>query len=328
MPNKIIISEIGGPEVLKYIEYDIPNTIDENNVRIEQSAVGLNYIDTYHRSGIYPLPNNLPACPGLEASGRIIKLGSKVKNFRIGDRVCYASPPLGAYCEIRDFPSSKVVKLPSKISEETAASIFLKGLTVEYLFERLYNLKKNELFLFHAAAGGVGLLACQWAKSKGCKMIGTVSSEKKSKIAKDNGCSYTINYKTENVVDRVREITNGNGVKVAYDGVGKDTFGISLDCLNYRGLLVSFGQSSGMVPKIDLHKTFNPKSLFYTRPTLMHYNISRDELEKSSSLLFKKILNKEIKDNIFRTLPLEKASEAHRLIQSRESIGSIVLKTQ
>lgn len=326
MPKKIVISEIGGPEVLKYIDYDIPTKLKEDYVRIEQSSIGLNYIDTYHRSGIYPLPNNLPVCPGLEASGKIIELGSKVKNLKIDDRVCYASSPLGAYCEIRDFPATKVIKIPSKISEETAASIFLQGLTVEYLFERLYNLKKNEVFLFHAAAGGVGLLACQWAKSKGCKMIGTVSSEKKSNIAKANGCTYTINYKTENVINKVKEITNGKGVKVAYDGVGRDTFQISLDCLDYRGLLVSFGQSSGMVSEVDLHKTFNPKSLFYTRPTLMHYNLSRDELLKSSNLLFKKILDKEIKENIFRALPLENASEAHRLIQSRDSTGSIILK--
>ena len=326
MPKKIIISEIGGPEVLKYIEYDIPNLIKEDDIRIEQSAIGLNYIDTYHRSGIYPLPNNLPVCPGLEASGKIIKLGSRVKNFKIGDKVCYAAAPLGAYCEIRDFPASKVIKIPSKITTETASSIFLQGLTVEYLFERLYNIKKNQTILFHAAAGGVGLLACQWAKSIGCKVIGTVSSDKKAKIAKENGCTHTINYKNENVVEKVKEITDGKGVPVVYDGVGKDTFEISLKCLDYRGLFVSFGQSSGMVPEVDLHKTFNSKSLFYTRPTLMHYNLTRKQLIQSSKLLFKKIINKEIKEHIYKILKLENAKVAHRLIESRETIGSIILK--
>jgi len=326
MPKKIIISKLGGPEVLKYIDYNIPDKIDKENVRIKQTAIGLNYIDTYHRSGIYPLPLNLPVCPGLEASGKIIELGSSVKNFKIGDKVCYASVPLGAYCEIRDFPASNVIKIPNEISENTAASILLQGMTVEYLFERLYKIKKDETILFHAAAGGVGLIACQWAKSIGCKMIGTVSSEEKSQLAKKNGCTYVINYKTENILSKVKEITNGKGVSVVYDGVGKDTFEASLGCLDFRGLFVSFGQSSGMVPEVNLHKTFNPKSLFYTRPTLMHYNLKREELENSSNLLFKKIIDKEIKDHIFKIIKLENASSAHELIQSRKSYGSIILK--
>ena len=326
MPKKIIISKLGGPEVLKYVDYDLPNKLEEENIRIEQTAIGLNYIDTYHRSGIYPLPSNLPICPGLEASGKIIAVGSKVKNFKIGDKVCYATIPLGAYCEIRDFPASKVIKIPDDISEISAASILLQGMTVEYLFERLYKIKKNDTILFHAAAGGVGLLACQWAKSIGCNMIGTVSNEEKAQLAKKNGCKYIINYKTENVVDRVKELTDGKGVPVVFDGVGKDTFSISLDCLDYRGLFVSFGQSSGMVPRVDLHKTFNPKSLYYTRPTLMHYNLTRKELENSSSLLFKKMIKKEIKDHIFKIIELKNAAEGHRLIQSRESYGSIIFK--
>ena len=199
-------------------------------------------------------------------------------------------------------------------------------MTVEYLFERLYKIKKNETILFHAAAGGVGLLACQWARSVGCNMIGTVSTDEKAKLAKINGCIHTINYKKENVIEKVKEITEGKGVSVVYDGVGKDTFEISLQCLDYRGLLVSFGQSSGMVQNVNLHKTFNPKSLYYTRPTLMHYNLTRDELEKSSNLVFKKILNEEIKSYIFKTFDLKNASEAHHLIESRNSIGSIILK--
>ena len=323
MPKRIIISKIGGPEVLTYDNYELPNSIDDNEVRIKHSAVGVNYIDTYHRNGTYPLP--LPICPGLEASGVIIKIGNKVNNFNVGDRVCYASTPLGAYCEIRDFPVAKTIKIPDKINENVVASILLKGLTVEYLFERLYKIKKDEIILFHAAAGGVGLIACQWAKSIGCKMIGTVSSEEKAQIAKQNGCTYTINYKTENVFEKVKEITAGKGVSVVYDGVGKDTFKISLDCLDYRGLFVSFGQSSGMIPDVNLHHTFHPKSLFYTRPTLMHYNLNRDQLENSSNLLFKKINNNEIQHHIYKSLKLKDAMEAHKLIQSRKSIGSIVL---
>ena len=326
MPKKIVISKLGGPKVLKYVNYHIDNKIADESVRIEQTAIGLNYIDTYHRSGIYPLPKELPVCPGLEAAGRIIALGSNVQNFKIGDKVCYASVPLGAYCEIRDFPSSKIIKIPKEISEITAASILLKGMTVEYLFERLYKIKKNETILFHAAAGGVGLLACQWAKSKGCNIVGTVSSNEKVELAKENGCTHVINYKTENVINKVKEITQGKGVSVVYDGVGKDTFELSIGCLGYRGLLVSFGQSSGMIPDVNLHKIFNPKSLFYTRPTLMHYNLTRDELENSSNLLFKKIIKKEIKEHIYKVIELKNASEAHKLIQSRKSFGSIILK--
>lgn len=325
MAKKIIIPQIGGPEVFKYIDYEIPKKLDDNFVRIKQTSIGVNYIDTYHRSGIYPLPSSLPACPGLEASGEIIELGKKVKNYKIGDKVCYASPPLGAYCELRDFPSSQIIKIPDGISEETASSILLKGMTVEYLFERLYKIKKNEYILFHAAAGGVGLIASQWARSIGCKMIGTVSNSEKAEIAIKNGCSFVINYKTENVVDKINDITSGKGVSIVYDGVGKDTFKTSLECLSVRGLFVSFGQSSGMVEDVNLHKTFNPKSLYYTRPTLMHYTATREDLEISSNLLFKKIINKEIKDNIFKKIELKHASEAHKILQSRKSNGSIIL---
>ena len=325
MPNRIIISKIGGPEVLKYENYELPNAIKDDEIRIQQSAIGLNYIDTYHRNGTYPLPSSIPVCPGLEASGKIIKIGNKVSNFKIGDRVCYASTPLGAYCEIRDFPASKTIKIPSQINDDVAASVLLKGLTVEYLFERLYKIKKNEVILFHAAAGGVGLIACQWARSIGCQMIGTVSNDEKAQIAKENGCTHTINYKRENVVEKVKEITEGKGVSVVYDGVGKDTFSISLECLDYRGLFVSFGQSSGMIPDVNLHQTFHPKSLFYTRPTLMHYNLNRDQLENSTNLLFKKINNKEIKHHIYKNIKLQDTMEAHKLLESRKSIGSIIL---
>ncbi len=327
MPKRIVVTKLGGPDVLKYEEYKLPTKLSKSMVRIKQTSIGINFIDTYHRTGIYPLPVDFPFCPGLEAAGNIIEVGNEVNNFNVGDRVAYSfSPPLGAYCEIRDFDANKLVKLPDYVSNDEGASILLQGMTVEYLFERLYKLKKDEKFLFHAAAGGVGLIACQWAKSLGAKMIGTVSSKEKSKLAKNYGCEYTINYKKEDVYENVIDITNKELVNVVYDGVGKDTFNTSLRCLNFRGLMVSYGQSSGMVENVDLHSTFNPKSLYYTRPTLMHYIQNREELEKSSAKLFNKIRDKEIKPNIYKAFKLSEASEAHRLIQSRKSFGSIILK--
>ncbi len=327
MPNRVIVSKLGGPEVLKYEEYKLTENLSDTQVRIKQTSIGLNYIDTYHRAGIYPLELELPFCIGLEAAGEVIEIGNKVKDFKVGDRVAYSfSPPLGAYCEIRDFESDKLIKLPDFISNDEAASILLQGMTVEYLFERLYQIKKDEKFLFHAAAGGVGLVACQWAKSNGAKMIGTVSTKEKAAVAKKNGCEFTLNYKDQNIYEEVMKITRNKGLNVVYDGVGKDTFDQSLKCLNFRGLMVSFGQSSGMIEKVNLHSTFNPKSLYFTRPTLMHYIKNKKELELSSNRLFAKIKNKDIKPNIFKKFKLSEASEAHKLIQSRESLGSIILK--
>ena len=326
MPNRIVISKFGGPEVLKYEKYVLPEKLDPNNIRIEQTSIGLNYIDTYHRTGLYPLPDKLPQCLGLEGAGKVVAIGNNVNHIKIGDRVAYAAPPLGAYCEIRDFPADKIIKIPDFISNDEVASILLQGMTVEYLFERLYKIKKNEIILFHAAAGGVGLIACQWAKAIGCKMIGTVSTKEKETLAKENGCDYVINYKEQNLVEKVMEITDNKGVPVVYDGIGKDTFNKSLDCLQTRGLMVSFGQSSGMVDKVDLHKTFNPKSLYYTRPTLMHYTRNKEELEISSNSLFEKIKSKEIKPNIFKTYNLKDANKAHEELESRKTLGSIILK--
>ena len=326
MPKQIVISKLGGPEVLKYQNYDLPKNIKNNEVRIKHTAIGLNYIDTYHRSGIYPLPKKLPVCPGLEAAGKIIDTGDNVKDFNVGDRVAYASPPMGAYCDIRDFPEDKLIKIPHFIHDDDVASILLQGMTVEYLFERLYKIKNNEFILFHAAAGGVGLIASQWAKSIGCKMIGTVSTIEKAKLAREYGCEHIINYKEENISKKVMEITNNQGVKVVYDGVGKDTFQESINSLSIRGLFVSFGQSSGMVEKQDMHQTFNPKSLFYTRPNLMNYTLNKKEITKSSNKLFKKIENREIKTNIYKKIKLEEARKAHEILQSRESFGSIILE--
>ena len=326
MPNQIVITKLGGPEVLEYKEYSLPKKIKNNEVRIKQTAIGLNYIDTYHRSGIYPLPSELPFCLGMEAAGEVVAIGDDVISFKIGDRVAYATPPIGAYCEIRDFPEEKLVAIPDFISDDEAASILLQGMTVEYLFERLYKIKKDMTILFHAAAGGVGLIACQWAKSVGAKMIGTVSTKEKAKLAIEHGCEFTINYKEENVSKRVLEITKNQGVPVVYDGVGKDTFDESIKSLSTRGLMVSFGQSSGMVEKIDMHKTFNPKSLFYTRPSLMGYTLNREELINCSNKVFDKIKNGDVKPNIFKKFKLNEAKEAHKTLQSRESLGSIILK--
>ena len=326
MPKRIVISKLGGPDVLKYEEYSLPKSIKKKEVRIKHTAIGLNYIDTYHRSGIYPLPSELPVCLGMEAAGEVIDVGADVKKFEVGDRVAYATPPIGAYCEIRDFPEEKLIAIPDFLKDEEVASILLQGMTVEYLFERLYKIKNNEIILFHAAAGGVGLIACQWAKSVGCKMIGTVSTDEKAKLAKNHGCEFTINYKEKIVSEKVMEITNNQGVPVVYDGVGKDTFDESIKSLSTRGLMVSFGQSSGMVDKIDMHKTFNPKSLFYTRPSLMGYTLNREELLSCSNNLFEKMKNGEVKSNIYKKLKLQEAQKAHEILQSRKSVGSIILE--
>ena len=323
MMKAIIISKVGGPEVLelKDIKLEDPKS---NEVLIKNEAIGLNYIDTYHRSGLYPV--ELPSRVGLEGAGIIEKIGPNVKNFKVGDKVAYASMPIGSYSTHRIFPTKKLVKVPEGIELENVVTLMTKGITTFYLLHKTYPVKSGETILFHAAAGGVGQILCQWAKSLGCTVIGTVGSDEKIEIAKVNGCDHVINYSKENFAEKVKEITNGDGVPVVYDGVGKDTFKISLDCLDYRGLFVSFGQSSGMVPEVNLHKTFNPKSLFYTRPTLMHYNLTREQLEKSSNLLFQKIINKEIIEHIYKVIELKNASEAHKLIESRESYGSIILK--
>ena len=314
----------GGPEVLQWKEKQltVPN---KNEVLIKQKRIGLNYIDIYMTSGLYPFPENQMFVPGCEAAGEIIECGADVVSFKPGDRVAYVIPG-GAYCEERVLPEDKLVKLPEYISNDMAAASMLKGMTVEYLVNRSAHLNAGDTVLFHAAAGGVGLIACQWAKSVGAKMIGTVSNEEKSNLAKKMGCEFTINYKNENVYEEVLKINNNSEINVVYDGVGKDTFEISLKCLNFRGLMVSFGQSSGMINDVNLHSTFNPKSLYFTRPTLMHYTRNRKELELSSNKLFDKIKKKEIKPNIFKKIKLEDAADAHKLIQSRQSLGSIILK--
>lgn len=325
MSKKILISENGGPEVLKYVDYTIENKPPKTGeIRIKHSSIGVNFIDTYHRSGLYPA--ELPTGLGLEAVGEVVELGSNVGMFNVGDRVGYAAPPLGAYCEIRDYPAEKTFKIPDEINDDDAASILLKGMTVEYLFNRAYKIKANEWVLFHAAAGGVGLIACQWAKDIGCHLIGTVGSDEKFSLARKNGCDHVINYKKENVVKRVMDLTGGEGVSVVYDGVGKDTFYISISCLSKRGMFVSFGNASGMTPTIDLFKSFAPKNLFFTRPSLMIYNSSRKELNDCSGLLFQKVFEKKIKANISKIYELKDVAIAHKDLEARKTVGSLILK--
>ena len=325
MPKKIVLNENGGPEVLKYVDYYLPKEkINKNEIRIKHTSIGVNFIDTYHRTGLYPV--SLPVCLGLEAVGVVVDVGSNINQYVVGDRVGYAAPPLGAYCEIRDYPAEKVIKIPNEVEDDVAAAVLLKGTTVEYLFNRTYKIKPKETFLFHAAAGGVGLIACQWARALGCNMIGTVGSDEKGVLAKENGCDYVINYKSEDVVKKVMEITGGRGVRVVYDGVGKDTFNISLDCLSNRGLFVSFGNASGMTPTVDLFKAFAPKNLYFTRPSLMIYNDTKQKLENSFELLFGMIKNKKIKPSLSKKYKLEDAAEAHKDLESRKTFGSLVLK--
>ncbi len=324
MPKKIEIKKFGDVGVLEYVDYELDKDVEPGCVRIKHTSIGVNYIDTYHRTGLYPV--DVPMTLGLEAVGVVASVGGGVTEFVVGDRVGYASIPLGAYSEIRDYPAKKLFKVPDFLDDDDAASILLKGMTVEYLFKRTFNVSENQFVLFHAAAGGVGLVACQWARALGCRLIGTVGSKEKADLAKKNGCEYIINYKEENVVEVVNEITGGAGVPVVYDGVGRDTFEASLGCLSKRGMLVSFGQSSGMVPSINLHKVFSPKNLFYTRPSLIIYNEKREDLLKSSSDLFKMIELGKIKTNIYKKYKLEDVAKAHKELQMRKTSGSLVLK--
>jgi len=325
MPKKIIINKTGDPRVLEFVDFALTDNGPRNEeVRIKHNSIGVNFIDTYHRSGLYPI--ELPSSLGLEAVGEIVSVGANVKQLTIGDRVGYSAPPLGAYSEIRDLPAKNVFKIPANLSDDEAASILLKGMTVEYLFNRTYKIQPDELVLFHAAAGGVGLIACQWARAVGCNLIGTVGSDHKAELAKKNGCRHVINYKKENVVKKIMDITEGGGVSVVYDGVGKDTFEMSLKCLAQRGMFVSFGNSSGMTPATDLYKVFAPKNIYFTRPSLMVYNNTRKKLEESAQALFNMILEKKIKTNLTKKYDLKDAAIAHEDLEARKTVGSIILK--
>ena len=322
MTRVVKIEKTGGPEVLKIETIELGKTGPEE-VLIEQKAIGLNFIDTYHRSGLYPL--ELPSGIGAEGSGIIKKIGSKVKDFSIGDRVAYAGVPLGAYSSERNYPTKNLVKIPEEIDFNVAATLMTKGLTAYYLLYKAYPISSNETLLFHAAAGGLGQIFCQWAKSLGCKVIGTVGSDEKIDIAKKNGCDFVINYSKEDFPKKVLELTKGKGVPVVYDGVGKNTFEGSIECLKMRGMLVSFGNSSGPVTNIDVKKMIQPKSLYFTRPTMFHYLATKNELKEGADKLFKKISLGKIKIEIFKKYKLEDVVQAHKDLEARKIIGPAVI---
>ena len=320
--NAIRVHKQGGPEEMKWEEVTLPE-IQKDDVLIKHTAIGLNYIDTYHRSGLYPMP--VPLTLGIEGAGIIIEAGENVKDLNVGDRVAYASPPTGSYAEAKVMPADRLVKIPDNISDEIAAAIMLKGMTVEYLVRRTYNVKAGQTVLFHAAAGGVGLIACQWLKAIGAKVIGTVGSEEKAALAKANGCEHTILYREENFVDKVKEITNGEGVPVVYDGIGKDTALKSLDCLSPLGMLVVFGNSSGNAPPIETGLLAAKGSLFLTRPTLMTYNAKREDLVESAQQLFNMVGSGKVNISINARYDLKDAAQAHIDLESRKTTGSTLL---
>lgn len=322
MTKAIRVESTGGPEAL--IWQDIPLTSPgEGEVQLRHTAIGLNYIDVYFRTGLYPA--DPPFVPGLEAAGVVEAVGSGVTDLAVGDRVAYASPPLGAYAEQRLIAADRVVKVPDAIDDTQAAAMMLKGMTAEYLLRRTYQVQPGDTILFHAAAGGVGLIACQWAKHLGATVIGTVGSDEKAELAAAHGCDYPVNYTRENVAERVRELTDGRGVPVVYDSVGKDTFTASLDCLAPRGSMALFGQSSGPVPLFELGTLAAKGSLYLTRPTLFTYVATRVELEDCADALMDVVSSGAVKIEVNQTFRLSEAAAAHRALEGRVTTGSTVL---
>ncbi len=318
----IRIEAPGGPEVMQYVDVELAPP-GPGEARVRHAAIGLNFIDVYFRTGLYP--QTLPGRLGLEAAGTVEAVGEGVSEVAVGDRVAYAGRPLGAYAEVRNMPAQHLVKVPEAIGLETAAAMMLQGMTVRYLFRRTFALQGGETILFHAAAGGVGLIACQWARALGVTMIGTVGSDEKAALAKAHGCTHVINYKRENFTERVREITNGKGVPVVYDSIGKDTFTGSLDCLAPLGMMVSFGNASGAVPPFSLSELNSRGSLFITRPSLFAYIGTRPELEKSAADLFALVEAGQIKIDINQRYALADVARAHRELESRQTTGSSIL---
>lgn len=317
----IMIEKNGDIEVMQTVAVDVPGP-SEHEVTISQKAVGLNFIDIYFRTGLYksPLPHGL----GFEGAGEVVAVGKKVKRFKVGDRVAYGQSPIGAYAYIRNVPAVQVVKLPDGISYEQAAAMMLKGLTVQYLLRQTYRLQGNETILFHAAAGGVGLIACQWAKALGVKVIGTASSQEKMDLALKHGAWRMINYSKENVVERVKELTKGKKVPVVYDGVGKDTWEMSLDCLQPRGLMVSYGNASGAVDNVNLGILAAKGSLFVTRPTLATHVTTQEKMQTAADELFDLVLKKKIRLRIDQRYTLDQAGQAHSDLASRKTTGASV----
>lgn len=318
----IIFGRTGGPEVLEYKDVNLGKPAP-GEVRLRHRAIGVNFIDTYHRTGLYPVP--LPSGIGLEASGVIEALGEGVKGLKVGDRVAYGTGPIGAYSEARNIPAAKLVKIPKAIGDETAAGMMLKGMTVRYLLRATYKVKRGETILFHAAAGGVGLIFGQWAKALGVKAIGTVGSDDKIETAKAHGFAHVINNLTEDVVKRVKELTGGVGVPVVYDGVGQATFMTSLDCLKPRGMLVSFGNASGPVLGVDLGILSAKGSLYVTRPTLMTYTATVEDLRETADDLIDMVASGKVKIPINQRYRLADAAQAHRDLEGRKTTGTTIL---
>ncbi len=323
MTKAVMMEKTGGPEVLHWVDYD-PGPPKTGEVLLRHEAVGLNFIDVYHRSGLYPLPS-LPAIIGMEGAGVVQAVGEGVSEVAVGDRVAYAGLPPGAYAEVRNIPAHRLVKLPEGISTRKAAAMMLQGMTARYLLRGCYNVKTGDRILIQAAAGGVGLIVCQWAKHIGAVVIGTVGSPEKADLAKKHGCDYPILYRDEDFVSRVKEITQGRGVDVVYDSVGQFTFMKSLDCLRPMGMMVSFGQSSGSIPPLDTGILAAKGSLFLTRPSLMAYTAKREDLLVHAHDLFDVVEKGVVKIEIRQTYPLAEAARAHRDLENRKTTGSTVL---
>jgi NADPH2:quinone reductase len=321
MTKAILIKKPGGPEVLELSDINLGKP-GPDQIKVKNIAVGLNYIDTYHRSGLYPL--NMPSGIGLEGAGKIIEIGSNVNDLNIGDNVAYAGGPPGSYAEERILPAQIAVKIPDGISHKVAACIMTKGLTTFYLLYKTYKITSQDVILFHAAAGGVGQIFSQWAKSLGCKLIGTVGSDEKIAIAKKYGCDHIINYSKQDFVKEVKEITKGNGVSVVYDGVGKNTFEGSIECLKTRGMMVSFGNASGPLDPINVPKHIQPKSLFLTRPSMNNYFTTRDAVLEGANKLFEQIKLGRVKIEIFKEYKLADAKQAHEDLEARKINGPAI----
>jgi len=322
MPKAIRFYETGGPEVLRFEEVEVGNP-GPDEAQIRHTAIGLNYIDVYDRIGLYPTP--LPSGLGREAAGVITALGRKAKGFRVGDRVAYILPKPGAASEVSNVPADRLVKVPAGVSDQQAAAIMLKGLTAHYLLRRTYRVAKGDFILLHAAAGGVGLIASQWAKALGAKVIGTVGSPAKADIALKNGCRHALIHGQDDIVARVKEITKGAGVAVVYDSVGKDTFMLSLDCLRPMGLMVSYGNASGPVPPFSPLELGKRGSLFLTRPSVFTYTAARKDLESAARELFAIVKSRKVKVHVGQTYPLSETAKAHADLEARKTTGSTVL---
>ena len=320
--KSIKIEKFGGPEVLKIQDIEVGKP-GPKEVLIKNNSIGLNFIDIYHRTGLYPIP--LPSGIGLEACGQIEEVGSEVSLFKVGDRVTHASMPIGAYSEKQVMPEEKLVLVPDGISDEVASCITLKGITAEYLLHRAYPLKKGDKVLYHAAAGALGQILCPWANALGAEVIGTVGSEAKEKIARKNGCHHVINYSEKDFVKEVEKIVGKNSIDVVYDGVGTKTFKGSIETLKIRGMMVAFGNASGYVDTLDIKKDINAKGLFFTRPSIAHYTIKREELVESAKKVFDAILTKKFRVKISKKYSLKDAAQAHKDLEARLLTGPAVI---